>query len=52
MIPAQREAESVGMLSGLKAVVSSEAFQRIMTTLQGEMDAERFAALCAKVNKA
>lgn len=51
IIPAQREAENVGMLSGLKAMVSNEAFEQIITTIKGEMDAERFEALCTKVNE-
>ncbi|WP_157486839.1 hypothetical protein [Dyadobacter alkalitolerans] len=50
IIPAQREAENVGMLSGLKATASNEAFEQIMTTIKGEMDTERFQALHSKVN--
>lgn len=51
IIPAQREAENVGMLSGLKATVPKHAFEQIMSTIQGEMEAERFDALRSKVNE-
>lgn len=49
IIPAQREAESLGMLSGFKANAPSAAFDQVMTAIKTELDAERYESLASKL---
>ena len=45
VIPAQRTDESLGMLSGLKANAPGPFFERVMETIQREMDQAKFEEL-------
>ena len=45
IIPAQRVEESLGMLSGLKANVPKQYFERVMETVKGEMEIARYEEL-------
>ena len=45
MIPAQSQAENIGMLTGLKSGAPEEAFNTVLNTVQKEMDPARFESL-------
>lgn len=47
VIPAQQEADNIGMLSGLKANAPREAFDTVVETIRAELPAARFERLLA-----
>lgn len=49
VIPAQRVEESIGMLAGLRANAPEVFFTRVMSTIKGEMEQERYAELEGKL---
>lgn len=49
MIPAQRDEENLAMLSGLKAHAPKEVMDRVMTTIQPELEADRFQRLALRL---
>lgn len=48
-IPAQSEADSFGMLSGLKKLATKDAFDEIMATVKSQMSDERFTRLSGRL---
>jgi hypothetical protein len=49
IIPAQSEADSCLMLSGLKVKASKEAFETVLNTIKGEMASTRYDSLISKL---
>ena len=49
MIPAQPDEENLAMLSGLKANAPKEVMDRVMTTIQQELGADRFQRLAVRL---
>jgi hypothetical protein len=49
IIPAQREEESLGMLSGFKANAPQAAFEQVMATIKTELDGESYKSLASKL---
>ena len=49
IIPAQSADESLGMLAGLKASAPKEAYDHVLTVLKGEMPADRYEQLAARL---
>lgn len=51
IIPAQNEAESVGMLSGFRSVAPTEAFEQVLTVIQEAMEKDRYRQLVSALDK-
>ncbi|MBB5396105.1 hypothetical protein [Mucilaginibacter sp. AK015] len=49
IIPAQREEESLGMLSGFKANAPQDAFGQVLAALKTELEDERYDSLMSKL---
>ncbi|MBS1599956.1 MAG: hypothetical protein JST75_17145 [Bacteroidetes bacterium] len=49
IIPAQREEESVAMLSGFKANAPAPAFDAVLNTIKGAMEPQRYQNLVSKL---
>jgi len=49
IIPAQREDESLGMLSGFKANAPAAAFNQVLANIRTEIAAERYESLISKL---
>jgi hypothetical protein len=49
IVPAQREEESLGMLSGFKANAPLAAYEQVMASIKTELDSERYESLALKL---